>query len=72
MSVQEPPRTGGRGFRLATLALLIVTLALLLPLRQVDASVPMYGVEVAVWLVAIGFYTLGLAAGWVSMRARRG
>ena len=72
MSVQERPRTGGGGFRLATFALLILTLALLLPLRQVEASVPMYGVEVAVWLVAIGFYTLGLTAGWVSMRARRG
>lgn len=67
----EDARSAGSGYRLATFGVLIVTLALLVPLRQVEVSVPMYGIEVAVWLLAVGFYLLGLIAGWVSVRARR-
>lgn len=50
---------------------LAAAVALLLPLRDVDVSVTVYGVEVAVWLLAVAFYTLGLAAGWASLAARR-
>lgn len=46
--------------------------ALLLPLRQSDLSVTLYGFEMAVWLVAALFYVIGLAAGWAAFMARRG
>lgn len=72
METQQQQTRGSRGYRSITVIVLAVTLALLLPLRQVEASVPIYGVDVPLWLVAIGFYTLGLAAGWASLRARRG
>lgn len=72
MATQERETRGSRGYRAVTFVVLAATLALLVPLRQVEASVPVYGAEVPVWLVAIGFYTLGLAAGWASLRARRG
>lgn len=49
-----------------------LTVALLLPLRQIDQSVQIYGLNMPVWLVAVIFYVLGLAAGWASFRARRG
>lgn len=72
METQQQQTRGSRGYRSITFVVLAVTLALLPPLRQVEALVPIYGVDVPVWLVAIGFYTLGLAAGWASLRARRG
>lgn len=72
METQQQQTRGSRGYRSITFIVFAVTLALLLPLRQVEAAVPIYGVDVPVWLVAIGFYTLGLAAGWASLRARRG
>lgn len=46
--------------------------ALLLPLRQSDVSVAIYGFEMAIWLVAGLFYVIGLAAGWAAFMARRG
>lgn len=70
MGAQKHDTRPSRGHRVVTFVVLALTIALLLPLRQVDTSVRMYGVDVAVWLLAIGFYTLGLAAGWASLRAR--
>lgn len=52
-----------------TIALVVV---LLLPLRQSDAAVEVYGVEVAVFLLAIVFYVVGIVAGWASFKARQG
>lgn len=68
------PQSGQRrrgGALAAMWVALGLTVALLLPLRQVDQSVTIYGLEVAVWVLAIVFYLLGLAAGWASFRARR-
>ena len=49
-----------------------VAVALLIPLRGVDASVEVYGLDVAVWLVAVVFYLVGIVAGWASFKARSG
>lgn len=51
---------------------IIAAVALLLPLRGLDVSVELYGVQVAVWLLAIVFYLIGIVAGWASFRARAG
>lgn len=66
-------RPGGKGrFRALMWVAIAVAVALLVPLRQSDISVTIYGVEMAVWLVAGLFYVVGLAAGWAAFMARRG
>lgn len=45
---------------------------LLVPLRQSELTVTLYGFEMAVWLIAALFYVIGLAAGWAAFMARRG
>ncbi len=66
-------RSGGNGRFQAIMWLAIAAaVALLLPLRQSDLSVTIYGFEMAVWLVAGLFYVIGLAAGWAAFMARRG
>lgn len=49
-----------------------VAVALLVPLRESEIRVEIYGVEMAIWLVAAVFYIIGLAAGWAAFMARRG
>ncbi len=66
-------RSGGNGRFQAIMWLAIAAaVALLLPLRQSDLAVTIYGFEMAVWLVAGLFYVIGLAAGWAAFMARRG
>jgi hypothetical protein len=69
----EQGRSGGSRAAMAVLwGAIAVAVALLLPLRGTDASVELYGLEVAVWLLAVVFYLVGTVAGWASFRARRG
>lgn len=66
-------RSGVNGRYRALMWLAIaVAVALLVPLRQSDLSVTLYGFEMAVWLVAALLYVIGLAAGWAAFMARRG
>jgi len=66
-------RSGFNGRYQAVMWLAIaVAVALLVPLRQSDLSVTLYGFEMAVWLLAALFYVIGLAAGWAAFMARRG
>lgn len=66
-------RSGVNGRYRALMWLAIAAaVALLLPLRQSDLSVTIYGFEMAVWLLAGLFYVIGLAAGWTAFMARRG
>lgn len=66
-------RSGVNGRYRAIMWLAIAAaVALLLPLRQSDLSVTLYGFEMAVWLFAALFYVIGLAAGWAAFMARRG
>lgn len=66
-------RSGFNGRYQALMWLAIAAaVALLVPLRQSDLSVTLYGLEMAVWLVAALFYVIGLAAGWAAFMARRG
>ncbi len=66
-------RSGGNGrFRALMWLAIAAAVALLLPLRQSDVSVAIYGFEMAIWLVAGLFYVIGLAAGWAAFMARRG
>lgn len=68
---QSRPGANGR-FRALMWLAIAAAVALLLPLRQSDLSVTIYGLEMAVWLVAGLFYVIGLAAGWAAFMARRG
>lgn len=68
---QNRPGVNGRYHALMWLAI-AVAVALLVPLRQSDLSVTLYGFEMAVWLVAALLYVIGLAAGWAAFMARRG
>lgn len=72
MTDQENRFGGGR----RPMALLWVTIALavalLLPLRRSDVLVDVYGFQIAVWILAIAFYFVGIVAGWASFRARHG
>lgn len=63
---------GAGGMRALMWLAIAVAIALLIPLRQSGVSVQVYGVEMAVWVVAIVFYLIGLAAGWAAFKARRG
>ncbi len=66
-------RSGVNGrFRALMWLAIAVAVALLVPLRNSDLSVTIYGIEMAVWLVAGLFYVVGLAAGWAAFMARRG
>lgn len=66
-------RSGFNGKYQAVMWLAIAAaVVLLVPLRQSDLSVTLYGFEVAVWLLAALFYVIGLAAGWAAFMARRG
>lgn len=65
-------RSGGNGRYQAIMWLAIaIAVVLLVPLRQSDLTVTLYGFEMAVWLVAALFYVIGLAAGWAAFMARR-
>lgn len=68
---QNRPQLNGRFMALMWLAI-AVAVVLVVPLRQSDVSVTVYGVEVAVWIAAAVFYVVGLVAGWAAFMARRG
>ncbi len=66
-------RFGANGrFRAIMWLAIAAAVALLLPLRQSDLTVTIYGFEMAVWLLAGLFYVIGLTAGWAAFMARRG
>jgi hypothetical protein len=72
LTSQNPAPGRNRGATVLLWVAIIVTIALLLPLRGLDVSVEVYGVQVAVWLLALVFYLVGVVAGWASFRARAG
>ncbi len=70
MTDQQSRSGGSRGAMIVLWLAIAAAIALLLPLRGVDSSVEIYGIEVAVWLLAVVFYLVGVVAGWASFRAR--
>lgn len=71
MTDQQNRSAGNGKFRVLMWLAIAAAVVLLLPLRQSDLSVTIYGFEMAVWLVAGLFYVIGLAAGWAAFMARR-
>ena len=72
MTGHESRSGGGRGATALLWVAIALVVVLLLPLRQVDVAVEIYGVEVAVWLLAVVFYLVGVLAGFAAFMARRG
>lgn len=72
MTEQQNPSSGRRRAPLIVLWVAIaLVVVLLIPLRQSSVLVEVYGVEVAVWLVAVVFYLAGIVAGFAAFRARQ-
>lgn len=70
---EQQNHSGAKGRFLVIMWLAIaVAVALLVPLRDSETRVGIYGVEMAIWIVAAIFYVIGLAAGWAAFMARRG
>lgn len=72
MTDQENRSGGGRGSMALLWATIALVVVLLLPLRRSDVLVEVYGFEIAVWILAIAFYFVGIVAGWASFKARQG
>lgn len=72
MTDQQSRSGVNRRFRALMWLAIAVAVILLVPLRQSDVAVTLYGFEMAVWLIAALFYVIGLAAGWAAFMARRG
>lgn len=70
MTNQQPASERSRGSVVLLWASIIAAIALLLPLRGMDVSVELYGVDVAIWLMALVFYLVGVVAGFASFMAR--